>query len=206
MQQSPVWEGRLGFRRVKLQPHIGIDNRSGLSRDMDCGLDKALQDHLLRTSMSNCDSGLIHQSSTPPNISRRHSTPINFRSERDRSLNNDRSDRHLHWYFRVRFNHRLPLRFEFKHHGHTETCSLGDHSSVHHLRRCRSRMILSNQPKLLIILLSIVCITVLMSLGKLDQSAGTGMLGSIVGYSIGNSVRPKNGEQVPPIISRKKHD
>ncbi len=67
-------------------------------------------------------------------------------------------------------------------------------------------MILSNQPKLLIILLSIVCITVLMSLGKLDQSAGTGMLGSIVGYSIGNSVRPKNGEQVPPIITRKKHD
>jgi len=65
-------------------------------------------------------------------------------------------------------------------------------------------MILSNQPKLLIILLSIVCITVLMSLGKLDQSAGTGMLGSIVGYSIGNSVRPKSGEQVPPIISRKK--
>ena len=67
-------------------------------------------------------------------------------------------------------------------------------------------MTLSNQPKLLIILLSIVCITVLMAVGRLDQSAGTGMLGSIVGYSIGNSVRPKNGDQVPPIISRKKHD
>ena len=65
-------------------------------------------------------------------------------------------------------------------------------------------MILSNQPKLLIILLSIVCITVLMAVGKLDQSAGTGMLGSIVGYSIGNSVRPKDGSQVPPIISKKK--
>ena len=65
-------------------------------------------------------------------------------------------------------------------------------------------MIFSNQPKLLIILLSIVCITVLMAVGKLDQSAGTGMLGSIVGYSIGNSVRPKDGSQVPAIISRKK--
>ena len=64
-------------------------------------------------------------------------------------------------------------------------------------------MILSNQPKLLIILLSIVCITVLMSLGKLDQAAGTGMLGSIVGYSIGNSVRPRDGSQVPAIISTK---
>ena len=65
-------------------------------------------------------------------------------------------------------------------------------------------MTLTNQPKLLIILVAILCITILMSVGKIDQSAGTGMLGSIVGYSIGNSVRPKNGEQVPPIISRKK--
>lgn len=64
-------------------------------------------------------------------------------------------------------------------------------------------MTFTNQPKLLIILLSIVCITILMSLGKLDQTAGTGMLGSIVGYSIGNSVRPKDGSQVPPIVSRK---
>jgi hypothetical protein len=65
-------------------------------------------------------------------------------------------------------------------------------------------MILSNPPKALIVLVAIICITVLMAVGKIDQSAGTGMLGSIVGYSIGNSVRPKDGSQVPPIISRKK--
>jgi hypothetical protein len=52
-------------------------------------------------------------------------------------------------------------------------------------------------------MVAVVCITVLMALGKIDQSAGTGMLGTIVGYSVGNSIRPKNGEQVPPIIGKK---
>ena len=65
-------------------------------------------------------------------------------------------------------------------------------------------MILSNPPKALIVLVAIICITVLMAVGKIDQSAGTGMLGTTVGYSVGNSVRPRDGSQVPPIISRKK--
>jgi hypothetical protein len=65
-------------------------------------------------------------------------------------------------------------------------------------------MILSNPPKALIVLVAIICITVLMAVGKIDQSAGTGMLGTIVGYSVGNSIRPKGGEQVPAIVSRKK--
>ena len=65
-------------------------------------------------------------------------------------------------------------------------------------------MILTNPPKALIVLVAIICITVLMAVGKIDQSAGTGMLGTIVGYSVGNSIRPKGGEQVPPIMSKKK--
>ena len=64
-------------------------------------------------------------------------------------------------------------------------------------------MILSNPPKALIVLVAIICITVLMAVGKIDQSAGTGMLGTIVGYSVGNSIRPKNGEIVPPILGKK---
>jgi hypothetical protein len=64
-------------------------------------------------------------------------------------------------------------------------------------------MMLTNPPKALIVMVTIVCITVLMALGKIDQSAATGMLGTIVGYSVGNSIRPKNGEQVPPIIGKK---
>lgn len=64
-------------------------------------------------------------------------------------------------------------------------------------------MNITNPPKALIVLVAMCCITILMSFGKIDQSAGTGLLGSIVGYSIGNSIRPKNGDQVPPIIGRK---
>lgn len=65
-------------------------------------------------------------------------------------------------------------------------------------------MNITNPPKALIVLVAIICITVLMAVGKIDQSAGTGMLGTIVGYSVGNSIRPKNGDQVPPIVSKKK--
>ena len=65
-------------------------------------------------------------------------------------------------------------------------------------------MMLTNPPKALIVLVAIMCITLLMAVGKIDESAGTGMLGTIVGYSVGNSIRPKNGDQVPPIISKKK--
>ena len=64
-------------------------------------------------------------------------------------------------------------------------------------------MNITNPPKALIVLVAMVCITVLMAIGKIDQSAGTGILGTIVGYSVGNSIRPKNGEPIPPIISKR---
>lgn len=64
-------------------------------------------------------------------------------------------------------------------------------------------MNITNPPKALIVMVAMVCITVLMSIGKIDQAAGTGILGTIVGYSVGNSIRPKNGEQVPPIFGKK---
>jgi hypothetical protein len=64
-------------------------------------------------------------------------------------------------------------------------------------------MNITNPPKALIVLVAMVCITVLMAIGKIDQSAGTGILGTIVGYSVGNSIRPKNGEITPPIISKR---
>ena len=64
-------------------------------------------------------------------------------------------------------------------------------------------MNITNPPKALIVLVAMVCITILMFSNKIDQSAATGLLGSIVGYSIGNSIRPKNGEPIPPIIGKK---
>jgi len=64
-------------------------------------------------------------------------------------------------------------------------------------------MNITNPPKALIVMVAMVCITVLMAIGKIEQAAGTGILGTIVGYSVGNSIRPKNGEQVPPIFGKK---
>lgn len=62
-------------------------------------------------------------------------------------------------------------------------------------------MNITNPPKALIVLVAMICITVLMSTNKIDQSAATGLLGSIVGYSIGNGIRGTS--DTPPIVSRK---
>jgi len=62
---------------------------------------------------------------------------------------------------------------------------------------------ITNPPKAFLVLAALVSITVLMATSKIDQSAGTGLLGSLIGYSVGNSIRPKNGEIVPPILGKK---
>ena len=62
-------------------------------------------------------------------------------------------------------------------------------------------MNITNPPKALIVLVAMVCITGLMFSNKIDQSAATGLLGSIVGYSIGNGIRGTS--DTPPIVSRK---
>ena len=62
-------------------------------------------------------------------------------------------------------------------------------------------MNITNPPKALIVLVAMICITVLMFSNKIDQSAATGLLGSIVGYSIGHGIR--GTADTPPIVSRK---
>ena len=63
-------------------------------------------------------------------------------------------------------------------------------------------MNITTSPKALIVILGLACITVLMAVGKIEESAGTGLIGSIVGYGIGNGIRGTS--ETPPIISRKK--
>ena len=63
-------------------------------------------------------------------------------------------------------------------------------------------MNITNPPKALIVLFGLASITVLMITGKIEQSAGTGLIGSIVGYGIGNGI--KGTQETPPIISKKK--
>lgn len=63
-------------------------------------------------------------------------------------------------------------------------------------------MNITNPPKALIVLFGLAAVTVLMITNKIEQSAGTGLLGSIVGYGIGNGIR--GTAETPPIISKKK--
>lgn len=63
-------------------------------------------------------------------------------------------------------------------------------------------MTIQNPPKALIVLIGMICITVLMAVHAIEQSAGTGLLGSIIGYAVGNGFRPKD-QEVPPIFAKK---
>ena len=62
-------------------------------------------------------------------------------------------------------------------------------------------MTIQNIPKALIVLIGLACITLLMIFDKIEQSAGTGLIGSIIGYGIGNGINA--GRAVDPIIGKK---
>ncbi len=64
-------------------------------------------------------------------------------------------------------------------------------------------MNLTNPPKALIAMVAMIVIAVLMVTDSIAGEAGTGMLGSIVGYAIGNGVAAKTGKNVEPIIGKK---
>lgn len=64
-------------------------------------------------------------------------------------------------------------------------------------------MNLTNPPKALIAMVAMVVIAILMIADSIASEAGTGMLGSIVGYAIGNGVAAKTGKDVQPIIGKK---
>jgi hypothetical protein len=42
-----------------------------------------------------------------------------------------------------------------------------------------------------------------MALHSIEQSTGTGLIGSILGYAIGNGIAAKTGKTVHPIIGSK---
>jgi hypothetical protein len=65
-------------------------------------------------------------------------------------------------------------------------------------------MSIVNPSKAGLALAGMVCITVLMSLEKVATEAGTGMLGAIIGYAIGNGIASAQRQTVEPIFGRKK--
>ena len=48
-----------------------------------------------------------------------------------------------------------------------------------------------------------VCITILLGVNRIPAEAGTGLLGSLLGYVIGNGVGARQGVPIEPIIGRK---
>jgi hypothetical protein len=60
-----------------------------------------------------------------------------------------------------------------------------------------------NPSKALIALVGLVCITVLLSFGKLETSEGVPILTMIIGYSIGNGMAALTNKEVQPIIRKK---
>ena len=64
-------------------------------------------------------------------------------------------------------------------------------------------MIISNHPKALILLVALICITVLLALGKITTEAGLPIITAIVFYGIGNGVGAKNGANSPKIFEPK---
>jgi hypothetical protein len=63
-----------------------------------------------------------------------------------------------------------------------------------------------NPSKALIALVGLICITVLMAVSKIDTAAGTGLIGSILGYCTGNGMAAKSHQSVEPIIGKKAND
>ena len=64
-------------------------------------------------------------------------------------------------------------------------------------------MTIANPSKALIALVGLICITVLMAIGKLDAHNGIPIITLVIGYAVGNGIAAKQGEPVQPIIGRK---
>lgn len=64
-------------------------------------------------------------------------------------------------------------------------------------------MTIGNPPKALILLVALICITLLLAIGKIEQAVAMPMLSAIVFYGIGNGIGAKTGQQSPKIFEPK---
>lgn len=67
-------------------------------------------------------------------------------------------------------------------------------------------MTLNNPPKAFILLVALICITLLLALGRITTEAGLPIISAIVFYGIGNGVAAKTGKASEPIITPKSND
>ena len=64
-------------------------------------------------------------------------------------------------------------------------------------------MTVNNLPKFLILLMGLLCLTVLMVFDKIDMASGVPMLTMIIGYSIGNGVNARQGNDTSNVFGAK---
>jgi hypothetical protein len=64
-------------------------------------------------------------------------------------------------------------------------------------------MNITNPPKALILLAALLCITVLLAVNSIDETAGLPIISAIVFYGIGNGVAAKGGKDSPKIFGPK---
>jgi hypothetical protein len=75
-------------------------------------------------------------------------------------------------------------------------------------RSIRRRMALDlgmtfNPSKALIALVGLICMTVLIAVGAIDQDQGLPIITMIIGYAVGNGIQALSNKQVEPIIKKK---
>jgi hypothetical protein len=66
-----------------------------------------------------------------------------------------------------------------------------------------TEMNIANPSKAMIALVALVCVTILLATNSVDESAGTGLIGMIAGYAVGNGIAARRGDEVTPIIGKK---
>jgi phosphotransferase system glucose/maltose/N-acetylglucosamine-specific IIC component len=60
-----------------------------------------------------------------------------------------------------------------------------------------------NPSKAAIALVGLICMTVLIAIGAIEQDQGLPIITMIVGYSVGNGMAALSNKQVEPIIKKK---
>lgn len=64
-------------------------------------------------------------------------------------------------------------------------------------------MNVNNPPKMIVVVLALICLTVLLMSNTIDSAEGLGLIGLIVGYGVGNGIAAKQGDPVEPMIGRR---
>lgn len=64
-------------------------------------------------------------------------------------------------------------------------------------------MKIANPSKAFILLVALICVTLLLAVGKITTEAGLPIISAITFYGIGNGVAAKTGQDSTPIIGKK---